>query len=71
MLFGCPILFKDVLGYCKFLRYISLLEKIYCKKMFKLVVSLTNSKIKLAISMKKHDLKKILGFQMAVDYFHY
>ena len=53
---------EGVLGYRKvlryFLRYIPFLAKIYCKKMPKLVVSLTDSKIKSAISMQKKSSEK-------------
>ena len=53
---------EGVLGYRKvlryFLRYIPFLAKIYRKKMPKLVVSLTDSKIKSAISMQKKSSEK-------------
>lgn len=53
---------EGVLGYRKFLRYflryILFLEKIYRKKMPKLVVSLTDSKIKSVISMQKKSFEK-------------
>ena len=53
---------EGVLGYRKvlryFLRYIPFLAKIYRKKMPKLVVSLTDSKIKSAISMQKKSFEK-------------
>jgi len=49
---------EGVLGYRKFLRYILFLEKIYRKKMPKLVISLTDSKIKSAISMQKKSFEK-------------
>ena len=53
---------EGVLGYRNllryFLRYILFLEKIYRKKMPKLVISLTDSKIKSAISMQKKTSEK-------------
>ena len=53
---------EGVLGYRKvlryFLRYIPFLAKIYRKKMPKLFVSLTDSKIKSAISMQKKSSEK-------------
>lgn len=59
---GCLTLSDGVLGYRKvlryFLRYIPFLQKIYRKKMPKLVISLTDSKIKSAISMQKKSFEK-------------
>ena len=53
---------EGVLGYRKvlryFLRYIPFFQKIYRKKMPKLVISLTDSKIKSAISMQKKSFEK-------------
>lgn len=43
-----------------FLRYIPFLTKIYRKKMPKLVICLTDSKIKSAISMQKKTFEKII-----------
>lgn len=59
---GCLTLSDGVLGYRKvlryFLRYIPFSQKIYRKKMPKLVISLTDSKIKSAISMQKKSFEK-------------
>ena len=58
------MLSDGVLGYRKvlryFLRYILFLTNIYRKKMPKLVISLTDSKIKSAISMQKKTFEKII-----------
>jgi len=47
-----------VLGYRKVLRYIPFSQKIYREKMPKLVISLTDSKIKSAISVQKKSFEK-------------
>ncbi|GEM_PF-3095950 len=59
---GCLTLSDGVLGYRKvlryFLRYIPFSQKIYRKKVPKLVISLADSKIKSAISMQKKSFEK-------------